>query len=160
MSAVFTRVTTLTIGLMMLGAVSAGAEARRGGVVVVPHVVHRPFLYDPFWGPWYPYTYGYPYLVGSTADIRTNVTPKDAEVYVDGFLAGPADKFDGVFQRLHLSPGGHNITLYREGFRTVTLPVYVRPDSTFKIKTTMERLATGQTSAPVPAPGRAPAQRR
>ena len=159
MSAVFTRVTTFTIGLMMLGAVSAGAEVRRGAVVVIPHVV-RPFPYDPFWGSWYPYTHSYPYIAGSTADIRTDVTPKDTEVYVDGFLAGPADKFDGVFQRLHLRPGGHSITLHHEGFRTVTLDVYVRPDSTFKINTTMEPLATGETSAPVPAPERAPAQRR
>jgi len=162
MGTVTKRLMMFTIGLMVLGSVSASAQPRRGAVVVVPHVVHRPFLYDPFWGPWYPYpyAYGYPYAVRPEASVRTDVTPKDAEVYVDGYYAGLADQFDGAFQRLHLSPGGHSITLHLEGFRTVTQDVYVRPDSTFKITTNMERLAAGETSAPVPPPLVQPQGRR
>ena len=161
MGAVTKRVMTLTVGLMMLGAISASAQPRRGAILVVPPVVaHRPFLYDPFWGPWSPYAYGYPYAVRPEASLRTEVTPKDAEVYVDGYYAGLASQFAGAFQRLHLRPGGHIITLHLEGFRTVTQDVYVRPDTTFKINTTMERLAAGETSAPVPAPARPPADGR
>lgn len=152
MGAVTKRVMTFTIGLMMLllGTVAVNAAPRRGGLVIVPHVVHRPFPYDPFWGSWYPYSY--PYVARSSANVRTEVTPKDTEVFVDGFYAGQAGKFNGMFQRLHLRPGGHRITLHLDGFRTVTEDVFVRPDSTFKINTTMERLAAGETSAPVPAP--------
>ena len=86
--------------------------------------------------------------------MRTQVTPKQAQVYVDGFYAGVAADFDGVFKRLHLTPGGHIITLYLDGYRTVTQNVYVRPDSTFKLNDTMDRLAAGQTSAPPPLPTR------
>lgn len=155
MSAVTKRVMTFTIGLIMLGAVSAGAQPRRGAVVVIrPAVVHRPFVYDPFWRPWYPYAYGYPYGVLPDASVRTDITPKDTEVYVDGYYAGLASQFDGVFHRLHLNPGGHSVTLHLEGFRTVTQDVYVRPDSTFTINTNMARLAAGETSAPVPVPTR------
>ena len=161
MSAVTKRVMTFTIGLMMLGAVPVNGQPRRRAVVVGPPVVvHRPFLYDPFWGPWYPYAYGYRYGVRPEASVRTEVSPKDTEVYVDGYYAGLASQFDGTFRRLPLSPGGHSITLHREGFRTVTQDVYVRPDSTFKIDTNMERLAAGETSAAVPAPTRSPAEGR
>jgi PEGA domain len=146
------RIMTLTVGLTMLGAVSAGAAPRRAVVVVPRYEIHRPFVYDRFWGPGYPYAYAYPYG-RPLAEIKTNVTPKDTEVYVDGYYAGRADDFDGVFQRLSVAPGGHAITFYLDGFRTVTEDVYVRPDSTLKMDETMQRLASGETSAAVPAPG-------
>ena len=156
MSAVTKRVLIFTAGVGMLGAVSAGASPRHA-VVVAPRVaVQRPFFYDPFWGPWYPgpyaYAYPYPYGVYPEASIRTEVTPKDTAVYVDGYYAGRASDFDGAFQRLHVTPGGHSITFYLEGFRTVTQDVYVRPDSTVKLSEAMEQLAAGRTSAPVPVP--------
>jgi PEGA domain-containing protein len=75
-------------------------------------------------------------------------------VYVDGYYAGQAEDFDGVFKKLHVSPGGHAVTLYEPGFRTTTQEVYVRPDSTFKMNVTMEPLANGEVSAPVPVPAR------
>ena len=153
MSAVTKRIMTLTVGLIVLGAVSVGAHPRHGAVVVAPRVyVHRPFVYDPFWGPWYSYAYAYPYGVQPEANIRTDVRPKDTEVYVDGYYAGHASDFDGSFKRLHVVPGGHAITFRLEGFRTVVQEVYVRPDSTFKMNTRMERLGAGETSAPVPVP--------
>lgn len=156
MSAGTKRVMTLTVGLIMLGVTSVGAQPHRRAVSIAPAVhLHRPFVYDPFWGPWYPYAY--PFAVQPEASIRTAVTPKETEVYVDGYFAGHASDFDGIFKRLSVAPGGHAISFRMEGFRTVTQDVYVRPDSTFKMNTTMERLASGETTAPVPAP-RLPAQ--
>ena len=147
------RVVILTVGLTMLGAVSASALPRHAVVVAPRVVVRRPF-YSPYWGPWGPYTYGYPYAynVYPQAGIRTEVTPKDAGVYVDGYYAGRVSDFDGALQRLHVAPGGHTVTFYLEGFRTVTQDVYVRPDSTFTLDESMQRLAPGQMSAPVPGP--------
>ena len=99
------------------------------------------YLADPFWygypwygyGGWYPYQYpvgGYPYPVRyrfaePDSAVRLEVTPKDAEVFVDGYYAGIVDDFDGVFQRLRVPPGQHEITLYREGYRTVHQTVYL-----------------------------------
>ena len=152
MNRVTTRVALLVPAVLLVLGASAHAQPFRGRVVVVPRpYVYAPF-YDPFWryDPYYPYA-GYP--VGRpNADVRTEVTPKQAQVYVDGFYAGVAGDFDGVFKRLHLTPGGHAITLYLEGYRTVTQDVYVRPDSTFKLNETMERLSAGQTSEPPPLP--------
>jgi hypothetical protein len=139
-----------------------GHVVRPGGHVRSSHghghvFVGGGFFYDPFWGPYYPwygypYGYGYDYSAAAIGDVRTEVKPKDAQVYVDGYFAGVADDFDGTFQRLHVAPGGHTITFYLDNYRTVTQNVYVRPDSTAKLKITMEKLAPGQTSEPVPQP--------
>jgi PEGA domain-containing protein len=121
-------------------------------------------FYDPFWGPfygygypyrWYGYPYGYPdwpydYSSNVTGDVKTEITPKQTEVYVDGYYAGVADDFDGLFQGLSTSAGGHAVTLHLEGYRTVTRNIYVQPDSTYKLKETMEKLAPGEVSEPVP----------
>jgi hypothetical protein len=82
------------------------------------------------------------------------VAPKQTEVYVDGYYAGTADEFDGVFKRLHTTPGGHAITLHLEGYRTVTESIYVAPDSTVKMQDTMDKLGPGEVSAPPPPPAR------
>ena len=129
MSALTKRVVIFTVGLTTLGAVSASAMPRHAVVVAPRVVVQRPFLYDPFWGPWGPYTYGYPYpySVYPQASIRTEVTPKDAEVYVDGYYAGIVDDFDGTFQRLTIEAGPHHIELTAQGAEPRFFDVYVDP---------------------------------
>jgi hypothetical protein len=154
-----TKGTALLAGALFLASAGlASAQPRRGGRVVIGGgYFHAPFFYDPFWGP-YGYGYGaYPYgYSGARADsgLRVEVTPKQAEVYVDGYYAGLADDFDGAFKHLHTTPGGHAITLHLEGYRTVTQNVYVPPDTTFKLHDTMERLAAGQASEQPPLPAR------
>jgi len=54
-------------------------------------------------------------------------------VFVDGFLAGTVDEFDGVFQSLRLAPGGHKIEVRMDGFETLTLDVHIQPDRTMTI---------------------------
>jgi hypothetical protein len=76
--------------------------------------------------------YGYRY--GDRASIRVMVNPDKTRVFVDGYYAGVADDFDGLFQRLHVSPGRHEITLKLEGYRTHRMRVYVAAGSTLKIK--------------------------
>jgi hypothetical protein len=44
--------------------------------------------------------------------------------------AGVSDNFDGVFQRLPVTPGGHVITIYLDGHRTLSRSIYARPGST------------------------------
>jgi len=123
-------------------------------------------LHDPFRGPFYSQGFGYPYGYGNpygywaydsfdiTGDVKTKITPKQTQVYVDGYYAGVADDFDGVFQGLYSSPGGHSVTLHLEGYRTITRNIYVRPYSTYKLRETMEKLAPGEVSEPVLLTGR------
>ena len=81
--------------------------------VVVGGGFYRPYFY-PFYSGWYPAwypfypsyypPYGYWYG-GNYASVRLEVTPKQAEVYLDGYYVGVVDNFDGVFQRLDTPTG-------------------------------------------------------
>jgi hypothetical protein len=132
---------------------------------------YRPYYFAPFfgfygaryfggWGPYgyypfYPYSYPYPYYTSDydRTAARLLVTPRDTEVYVDGYLAGVVDDFDGNFQRLRLPPGGHEIVLYRAGHRTHREKVYLSLGTTFKVRHTMVPLGAGDPpeTRPVPA---------
>jgi hypothetical protein len=90
--------------------------------------------------------------VGPDGAVKFDVKPKQALVYVDGFYAGIVDDFDGMFQRLYVEPGGHEITLYLDGYKTHSERAYLAPDHTFKIKFQMEKLAPGETSERPPTP--------
>ena len=97
---------------------------------------YSPYYYSGYYGysPYYygsgRYGYGYGYRSGA---LRLLVEPHQARVYVDGYYAGIVDDFDGIFQRLYISPGRHEITLKLEGFRSYRLRVYVPIDQTVKI---------------------------
>jgi len=144
------------------GHFDGGPHGHFGGSRGHFHGGHSHFIigggfYDPFWGPYYPYYYGYPYgsyaySLTPSGSVKTEITPKQTEVFVDGYYAGVVADFDGTFQRLRTSPGGHTITLYLDGYRTVTESIYVRPNSTVKLKETMQKLAPGEASTPVPVP--------
>ena len=86
------------------------------------------------------------------SDVKVKVTPKDAQVFVDGYYAGVSDNFDGAFQRLHVTPGGHVITIYRDGYRTLSQSIYARPGSAVTFTERLEPLAAGEVSAPPASP--------
>jgi hypothetical protein len=90
----------------------------------------------------YPGPYGGAYDL--TASVRLQVTPRDADVFVDGYYAGTVDDFDGAFQRLRAEPGEHEIQLFLPGHRSYTQKVYLQPGNTFNVRHTMERLAPGE----------------
>ena len=121
------------------------------------------YFYDPYFGPypwWHRPAYPYPYfpVYDARAQVRLVVKPSDAAVYVDGFYAGVVDDFDNLFQRLPLAPGGHEISLFLEGYRTTRHRLYLGPGTSLTLRDTMERLPAGLRSelpplaAPVPAP--------
>ena len=109
-----------------------------------------------YWGSWWPYGgygwygYGYPwgwggdtavyhYVENETGSVRVLVDPAEARVYVDGYYAGTVDDFDGLFQRLHVAPGRHEIALKLEGYKTHRVKIYVTPDATVKLHYNLEK---------------------
>ena len=122
--------------------------------------VYRPYgygYYDPFWGPFYgPYGYGawrHGYYGGyrgydRTSAVRLQVTPRETEVFVDGYYVGRVDSFDGFFQRLRLPPGDHEIELYLEGHESLRRTLYLAPGETYRVRHEMAPLVPG---APPPA---------
>ena len=170
----------ITVALIATLSVPSLAHAQRGHgggravarpVIVAPYYApfYSPFYspyYDPFfWGlGWgYPGWYG-PYngVVVEESSARIQVTPKQTEVYVDGYLAGVVDDFDGTTQRLRVSPGEHVIDLYLDGHKPVTQTVLFQQGKTIRIKHTMEQLASGEAAParPAPKPGAAAPNQR
>ncbi len=153
----------------------AAAQRRRGPARTV--IVGARYGYSPFFYPYYynPYWFGFGYGLGwydyqfrpyppygpygpyrgyydTSADLRIQVTPRDAEVYVDGYLAGRVDDFDGVFQRLRMPLGEHEITIYMNGYRTIREKMFFRPFETYHIKQPMQQLGAGESPEPRPVP--------
>jgi len=103
--------------------------------------------FDSYWygggsAPYYGSSVGYgDYSApdGDTGSIRLLVDQEKAKVYVDGYYAGVVDDFDGMFQRLYVSPGRHEIAIKLDGYKTARFEVYVQDDSTLKIKHDMVR---------------------
>lgn len=101
--------------------------------------------WDLGWGYSYDrYRYGYPrnryrYYDDEEGSLRLLVEPEETQVLVDGYYAGEVDDFDGIFQRLHVTPGRHEITLKLKGHQTHRVRVYVPRDETLSIHHRMAR---------------------
>lgn len=179
--------TLLTAAIASFAVPPSFAEAQirvarpRPVVAVRPVVVARPTVFiGGYYFPtlyrtslWYgPYGYGgyYPYPAYAqwpygpgrydlSGSIRVQVSPRNAEVFVDGYFAGSVDDFDGIFQRLRVEPGEHEVQIYLAGYRPFQTRIYVQPGKTFHVKHDLEPLAPGETApprpqgVPVPPPG-------
>jgi hypothetical protein len=123
-----------------------------------------PYWYGAYWygAPyWYgPYAYaGYPApYYGGGSSLRLEVSPRNAEVFIDGHFAGIVDNFDGFFQHLDLPPGQHDLEIYLAGHRSVKQQVYLQPGKTFRVKYTMETLQPGDEPPVRPTANDAPPQ--
>jgi hypothetical protein len=93
--------------------------------------------YGYSYGGYYPAGYpGYGYggyvvpRYAAYGGIRIQGAPRNAEVYVDGAYAGVVDDYDGVFQRLDLEPGSHEIEIRSGAGRPQVYDVNVTPGQT------------------------------
>ena len=99
--------------------------------------------YDPYrWGSTYP-GYGYggaygggygggyygnrPYSSFDVGELRLDVSPRHAQVFVDGYYAGTVDDFDGAFQSLKLTSGAYRIEIAAPGYETLVFDVRIDP---------------------------------
>jgi hypothetical protein len=97
------------------------------------------FYYDPY--TWYAPNYsaygaygGYPgyypgraYSVFDVGELRLQVAPRHAQVYVDGYFAGEVDDYDGVLQAMKLESGPYHIEIVAPGFETLEFDVRITP---------------------------------
>jgi hypothetical protein len=113
-----------------------------------------------YWGGYgypYAYSYAYPYAYpyywyDNTGSARLLISPRNAEVYIDGRFVGRVDDFDGSFQRLRVDNGPHEIQIYLDGHRTFTQKVLFTQGTTVKIAHAMQPLSPGDQAEPKPAP--------
>ena len=113
----------------------------------------RPYVFRPrysigfglFAGFPVPYTYSYPYPIevyGYRAPrervmitpnspyyggVALEMSPYDADVFVDGTYAGRVEDFDGSEQPLTLTVGVHEIEVQAQGYEPMRVNVEVRP---------------------------------
>ena len=115
------------------------------------HSYYRPYAFRPrvsigfgiYAGYPVPYTYSYPYPVevygyGAPREVVINpsvpayggvaldITPSDADVWVDGQYAGKVQDFDGTTQPLTLTPGTHTIQVQAPGYQPMTVDVGIQ----------------------------------
>lgn len=155
------------VALIAVMSAPALAHAQRGRrvarpVIVTPHFGH--YYYSPFFWDFYGWGYPGPYSPsyygrygGEQSNVRIQVTPRETEVYVDGYRAGIVDDFDGLTQRLRVAPGEHVIELYLDGHQPVTHTMMFEPGDTYRIRHAMEPLAPGEASPARPTPRTLPA---
>jgi hypothetical protein len=119
--------------------------------VYAPRSYYRPYVFRPRFSigfgiySGYPvaYTYSYPYPIevygygaprsvvitpGTTAygGVALEITPYDADVWVDGEYAGKVQDFDGTTQPLTLTPGTHRIEVEAPGYEPMTVDVGIQ----------------------------------
>ena len=156
------------VAVVAFSGTSAEAQRRHHGRSHVSVIRHSPLLwgggyysgfYHPYYlgfGQWYPYPgFGLPpgiYQQDHVVSLRLQVAPREASVFVDGYAAGVVDDYDGVFQRLRLIPGPHEIVIYHPGHRTLRQSVYFNPGSSHTIRETLDPLAPGEAQEPQPIP--------
>jgi hypothetical protein len=147
----------------MLGPAGAQAQPADTGAVEAPPPVaekEKATPGDPFWPFGFEPVPGalplYAVGEGGTSAAQLHVTPRKTEVYVDGRFVGHVDQFDGFGERLRLRPGGHELVLYLEGYRSVSDKLLFEPGTTYRIKWSMVKLAAGETIGPRPKPPELP----
>jgi hypothetical protein len=72
--------------------------------------------------------------------LRLKIKPREAQVYVDGYLAGDVDSFDGAFQKLGIESGSHRIELKADGYEPLQLDVLITPGETVTYKGELKRI--------------------
>lgn len=127
----------IRLGGIMIG---AGYSHYSGGYPYYPYYAYRP------WGPWgsygWPYAYS-PFFYGpymhpgffsgfgygpSMGEIKLKSDDRNAWVYLDGALAGKAEKLKNIY----LEPGAYNLEV-RSGDRRFGQKVYVLSGKTLKL---------------------------
>ncbi len=110
------------------------------------------FYYDPYrWSgvdayPGYGYGGGQgggysqrPYSTFDIGELRLDVSPRHAQVFVDGYYAGVVDDFDGAFQALKLTSGGYRIDISAPGYETLTFDVRINPGQDVRYRGILRR---------------------
>jgi len=72
--------------------------------------------------------------------ISFDLTPGNAQVYVDGSFAGLVEDFDATSAPLLLAPGDHYVEIRLTGYRTAIFDVTVNPGEVTPYQGTLERL--------------------
>jgi hypothetical protein len=72
--------------------------------------------------------------------VKTDVSPEEARVYLDGRYIGTADDFDGYPDFLYLQPGKYQLEFRLEGFESQTVPIQARAGGRYKLDNKLKKV--------------------
>ncbi|HEY4709098.1 MAG TPA: PEGA domain-containing protein [Candidatus Acidoferrales bacterium] len=72
---------------------------------------------------------------GATAEVKLDVTPDRAAVFVDDAYVGTPKEFGGVGRAMVIAPGKHHVKIALAGYQDFTTEINLRPGQKIKIKT-------------------------
>jgi hypothetical protein len=70
-----------------------------------------------------------------TAEVKIEVTPSRAAVFMDDSFLGPVHDFGGTGRALLISPGKHRIKIALPGYHTFETEINLQPNQKFTVKT-------------------------
>lgn len=76
-------------------------------------------------------------LPSITSEVKLDVDPDRAAVFVDGQFVGYVHEFGGVGRAMLVAPGKHQIKIALVGYRDFTTEVDLQPHQKFTLKTTL-----------------------
>jgi hypothetical protein len=74
-------------------------------------------------------------LPAVTAEVKLEVNPTRAAVFMDNSFLGPVRDFGGTGRALLLAPGKHRIKIVLPGYRTFETEINLQPNQKFTVKT-------------------------
>jgi hypothetical protein len=80
-----------------------------------------------------------------TSEIKLQVTPDRAAVFVDGGFVGTVREFSGVGKAMLVSPGKHRIKITLPGYQTFETETNLLPNQKFKIETELVKGSITET---------------
>lgn len=92
------------------------------------------------------------HLPAVTAEIKLEVTPSRAAVFVDNGFVGPVEDFGGIGGALLVSPGRHQIKIAMPGYRTSETDVNLLPNQKFTLKTELVKGSINQAGPLIKKP--------
>ena len=78
--------------------------------------------------------------------IRLDISPDDAQVFVDRHFSGPVSQFGGRFKSLSLHAGPHLIEIRKAGLRSLALEVMLYPGQNVTLSRAMRPGGPGELS--------------
>jgi|ERR1051325_2557765 hypothetical protein len=134
----------LALPLLLLAGSGRAHAGVRVGVRASVFFPAGPVAY--YWDPWYPYPglgwgfsyapYPYPryaYPPRNVAPVELHVSPRKADVIVDGANVGQARDFNSAAYPLWLKPGTHTLELSRSGYQTLRMKFVVQKGRAYRV---------------------------
>ena len=115
------------------------------GAFGLGYFYYNPYRFYPGYAPGfssYSYYDGYlrPFSSFDIGELRLDVSPRHAQVYVDGYYSGVVNDYDGVFQGLKLESGAYRIEITAPGYETLSFDVRITPGQKIRYEGNLRRV--------------------